>query len=149
MNAWEKFRAASPEDRRLLWEASSLLVAVRLGLMVLSYRTLRRLTRPSTPPPTPPGIATPNTPARIGWAISAMARRLPGKMTCLVQALVAERMLHRHGFHATLQIGVARAQMNKEITAHAWVECDGRIVVGETGDLEHYSVLGTPVGSGH
>ena len=49
---------------------------------------------------------------------------------CLPRALTACLLLWRGGVPATLQIGVKRYPFG----AHAWVECDGQTVIGDTRD---------------
>lgn len=49
---------------------------------------------------------------------------------CLPRALTACLLLWRGGVPATLHIGVKRYPFG----AHAWVECDGQTVIGDTPD---------------
>jgi hypothetical protein len=82
---------------------------------------------------------------RIGWAVLAVARRFPVGLTCLAEALAADAMLRGHGFAPRLRFGVRppRAEYAR-IEAHAWVECEERIVVGRLDDLAEYTVLAAP-----
>src|ERR1700681_1493212 len=107
MNTWRKLRALSFGEAFLLVEAGTLLLLVWVGLRVLPYRWLRRLHGDESAARNPSPAATSGTPARISWALRAMAARLPGKMTCLIQALAAQAMLRRRGFRSELRIGVA------------------------------------------
>jgi len=59
--------------------------------------------------------------------------------SCLTQALAAHLLLCRRGLTPQLHIGVAKDQRDRLI-AHAWVESEGRIVVGGT-DLQRYTPL--------
>jgi hypothetical protein len=43
------------------------------------------------------------------------------------------------GYPATLHIGVAKVEA-QGLEAHAWVECLGKVVVGEAG-VERYGIL--------
>jgi hypothetical protein len=126
-------------------EAASLLVIAWVGLRVLSYPTLRRLLdryarrAGASPDRTKPGLD------RIGWAVVAGARHLPLPMTCLVQTLAADAILRRRGFAARLRLGVRQPRDRSALlTAHAWVECEGAVVVGQLDDLAEYSVLAAP-----
>jgi hypothetical protein len=66
-------------------------------------------------------------------------------MTCLVQALAADGMLRRRGFASTLHIGVRLHRPGSTpLQAHAWVKCEGQIVVGALDDLGEYAVLALP-----
>ena len=156
-----KFLNLSTTDRRLLVSAAVLLGAVRLGLWVLPFQTMRRLltkmTRHATAQQACPSrtasiasIATevPNAttqqtrdylPDRIVWAVVVASRYVP-KSTCLTQALTAQVLLAQRGFPAQLHIGVAKQGEDKPLEAHAWVESEGRIVIGGSG-LGHYTRL--------
>jgi len=150
MPAWRSFVTASASDRRLLVEAAVLLALVRVGLQILAFPTLRgfldRVTsrRGGRVRPAAPGSAT--EPAnRVAWAVTAAARRVPGSMTCLSEALAAAAMLRRRGYAPHLRIGVQDpGNTSKPLEAHAWVECDGHVVVGELENLAAYVVLSAP-----
>ena len=45
-----------------------------------------------------------------------------------MKAQVGSAMLHRFGYAAEIKIGVLKKSSNLE--AHAWVECDGVVVMG-------------------
>ena len=60
----------------------------------------------------------------------AVLARLPGgrwRNTCLFRAATECWILRRHGFPAAVRIGVASAGSgaDRDILAHAWVECAG------------------------
>jgi hypothetical protein len=89
-------------------------------------KLLVRLTARRT---TPPG-GGPADEARIAWALAASRRYLPFPSNCLVQALVAHALLRRWGQPASVRLGVASAP---RFQAHAWVESQGRVIVGAPG----------------
>ena len=101
----------------------------RLGLWVVPFRALQRaaerLGRPLSGSVDPP----PGEADRIGWAVGSAARFVP-RASCLTQALAAKTLLARRGHPAEVRLGVARDERGRFL-AHAWVECYGRIVVGE------------------
>lgn len=74
---------------------------------------------------------------RIAWAVVNAGARVPGA-TCLERALAAQLLFGRRGYASSLQIGVAK---NDHVQAHAWVEYDGDVVVGDCPELEQYEVL--------
>lgn len=126
---WRRLRAflqLSGADRRGLVRALTMTAAVRLGLWVLPYRLVRRLSWRSALGEA--GSSSPETVAR--WTEMAAAV-VPGS-TCLVKALVGERLLRSVGVDARLRIGAARSPHN-EFEAHAWVEVGGRGVLGSDG----------------
>ena len=117
-------------NQLLLVQAGLVVVAVRLMLW-LPYRLWQgqlRLTertakgsRPRNAPPV----------EWIAWAVARTSRFVPGA-TCLTQALTTQWLLGAYGYSSTLRIGVSRNLAQME--AHAWVEHDGRVIIGGTGD---------------
>jgi hypothetical protein len=140
------FRALCADDRFLALEAAMLLVLLRIGLWTLSFATTRRvLNRYSSRNQAPVGPQVHQTVSRIAWAVSAVARRLPFRTTCLVEALAAEAMLRRRGFAPTLRIGVREPGFGQTpLDAHAWVECAGSVVIGRLANLADYAVFPVP-----
>jgi hypothetical protein len=126
MSALRKLFQLPAAERRLLLEATAVLIAVRLGLACATLPRLRRmLARVRVPGPRNPVPAQ-----RVAWAVVAATRHLPGQGdTCLARALTAEVLLRRHGHAAALRIGVARVG-GEGFAAHAWVETEGRILLG-------------------
>jgi Transglutaminase-like superfamily len=49
-------------------------------------------------------------------------------------------LLRRRGFVTDLRIGVMRGDSGR-LEAHAWVELDGRILIGQTPSLERFERL--------
>jgi hypothetical protein len=77
---------------------------------------------------------------RIAWGIAA-ARRVVPAATCLPQALAAEVLLAHNGHPAELRLGVLKTGTGS-IQAHAWVESEGRVVVGQLAEgLSRYTPL--------
>jgi len=75
----------------------------------------------------------------IARAVSRAARRVP-RATCLTQAIAASMMLGRRGVPATIRFGAAREPRGRFI-AHAWVECQGRIVIGGVTSPQRYAAF--------
>jgi hypothetical protein len=76
----------------------------------------------------------------IAWAVNAAAGRMPVETTCLPQALSTHLLLAAAGVESDLKIGVSRNDTGT-LVAHAWVERDRRVVVGNIPDLSSYSVF--------
>jgi hypothetical protein len=131
---WQKLRTLGAADRSLVIEAAMSLVCVSLGLRLLPFPILRTcLDRRSR------GIG--HSIDRITWSVKAAGRRLPGT-TCLAEALVVHSMLRRYGHAAELRLGVRDATFGKSpLDAHAWVECNGTVVIGTVDKLSDYAVL--------
>ncbi|MCA0302737.1 MAG: lasso peptide biosynthesis B2 protein [Proteobacteria bacterium] len=129
MKSLAKLLSLPAEDRRLLGRALATNVEARLALHVLSIDRLRAWA-------TRPGTATRDV-ERIVWAGRAAARRTPFA-TCLSSALALQRLLAAHGHDSELHIGVAGD--DGVFAAHAWLEREGRILIGED-DRARYTRL--------
>lgn len=116
------------QDRHLFVRSLLLLTIVRVGLWVLPFQTLRRLlARMSAVHAESPGQD--HMPLeRVAWAVREASRYVPAA-TCLTQALATQVLLSRRGLPVRFRIGVARGA-GGEFLAHAWVECQGTIVIG-------------------
>jgi hypothetical protein len=132
-HVYHRYRALGPADRGLVREAALLLVVARVGIAVLPVPHLRKLLDGKWGRPRAPV-------ERVGWAVTAAARRLPFRTTCLVDSLAADAMLRRRGYASEVRFGV-RVPDGNELAAHAWVEHDGKVVFGSIPDLAEYAVL--------
>ncbi len=131
-----KFLRLPVADRRLLMRSGVVLLLARLAVWLLPLRTARRfLARIARPHPAPTATAE-----RIGWAVSVASRLVPDA-TCLPQALAAEALLAQDKLPVVLRIGVVKTDKGR-IEGHAWVESDGRIIVG---DLDRRHAAYTPL----
>ena len=125
-------------DRLLLIKVGLLLGAIRLGLWMLPFKVLRDLLARAKAPGKERDRETASV-ERIISGIKLMSRYIPAA-NCLTQALTASMLLGRQGHHSCLRIGVLKSD-NGELKAHAWVETEGRIVIGKLADLSRYTVL--------
>ncbi len=123
-----KLLALAPADRRLLAAAAALLGMSSLGLGLLPVQRLRLLLRLAATR-LPGARRRADAPERVRWALAVVRRLLPGAR-CLAQALAAEALLAHGDFPARLRIGVPRAGRPRRLAAHAWLELDGKVVVG-------------------
>src|SRR5215207_9685772 len=96
----------SSSERWLLAQSGLLLLAVRLGLWVVGFRTVRSLLQRLRATPCRLPQYDPAAVGRIAWAVGRMSRYVP-VATCLTRALAAEALMRWHGLPATLRIGVA------------------------------------------
>lgn len=117
----------------LLFEALVLHAIVKTGLRLATCERLQTFLESA-----PALFATESRPLDIAHAVRAVSRRSGG--TCLADALVAYTMLNRRRRAPRLRIGVRR-DANQSIEGHAWVECDGAIVIGDVPELARYARL--------
>lgn len=115
-----------------------LIVLVRIGLSVFSLSRVRQgLRRAATWFPQG-ASSTPRYRMRAAWAAHAVGRRLLPERPCLTQALVLQYLLLRRGDDsAELHIGVTKSD-EEELQAHAWIERDGRVLIGGTNAPKKY-----------
>lgn len=117
-------------EQWLLLKTLLLVTAIRGGLFVLPYPTLRRIVARMMSRT----IAARNDRApveRIVWCVRVASRYVP-RATCLTQALSTQVLMARRRYQTELRIGVARDSKGA-FNAHAWLEHEGRIVIGELG----------------
>lgn len=70
--------------------------------------------------------------ALVATAVARAKRRASGA-TCLAQALTGWAMIKLRNQRATVKLGVNRNDAH-ELQAHAWLQCNGRRVIGDPGD---------------
>jgi len=132
-------------DKGLIVSALLTLGAVRVGLWVLPFKTLRVvLSRFENIKENRESCAL--SADRVVWAIKVSSFVVPAA-TCLVQALSAKLLLTRRGYRPVLRIGVAKSK-NGQLDAHAWLENEGQVVLGELRDRSRYSSL-PPIANPH
>jgi hypothetical protein len=132
----DKFLKLSLADKLLLFRCVLAVAAIRLGLLLFSYNTIRRWLAVS-PSPVPASDAVAK---RFGWGVETAGRLVPGA-TCLTQAFAGQVLLARAGYNSQMRIGVAE-DAKGEFIAHAWLISDGRVVVGGSSeDLQRYVSL--------
>jgi len=129
-----ELRRLTPAERRALLRAWALLL---LTPLLLRLRPLPRLLSSIRAE-----RGAPLDPERVAWLVSAAARYAPGA-GCLPVALVTASMLARQGTSATLRVGVARYAGH--LTAHAWLEHDGRPLLTAPGADAYAPILAVVV----
>ena len=136
----------SSRERRLLLGGAAMVACVRILLWILPFKRLvwivdRTALRSARVAP----VRLPeDTMATIVWGVTTAARYVP-RATCLAQALAAQWVFAWFGHPTLLRIGVAKGN-GKPLLAHAWLENEGRVVVGgESLEETEYAVLSPPV----
>ena len=138
MRRLRRFLFLPPAERGLLVRVAILLWAIRLGLWLLPFQSLRRLLARVGSVPLRWRNAGQLSPDRIAWMVAIASRCVP-QATCLTQALGAQLLLEREGYPARLHIGVAKGERG-QLQAHAWLEHDGQVIVGHQ-QIQRYTPL--------
>lgn len=129
----------SLSDQRLLITALALVVCVRLGLKLLPFRVLRGMVAKVTSRSVQPQPQDLQVVSKVASNVRRVSRYVPGA-SCLTQALATQVLLARRGQISNLRIGVTKAGEG-DFKAHAWVESDGKIIIGQVRNLRVYRVL--------
>lgn len=141
MELVRRFLACSRTEKQLFLQATVLLLSVRLGLVILPFRTLYGLIVRWSRPTTPGLRGHPSHRDQLIKALNRASHYLPGDGICLHQALVGQLLLGRNGFESHIQIGVKKGD-DGEFVAHAWLESHGEVVVGgPDAHIKEYSIL--------
>lgn len=138
LTALRKFVTRSRSERQVLVTVAVSLVVSRALLTTVgldrTHRVIDRLVR----------IFPPNTtmhdPERIPWAVNAVAECVPLYFSCLMRAIVGERLFAANGYRTELHLGVTK---DTGFEAHAWVERDGEVVVGDVDGHDRFQPLDT------
>jgi hypothetical protein len=141
MRRLRNFLGLSRAERRLTVKVAVLLGMVGLALRLLPFRTILNLLD-RTPRPTPlPQAVPPIVAEPITRAVVRAARYVLGSRPCLAQALTTQLLLRREGWPARVHVGVARGDRG-EVQAHAWVESEGKVVIGgSVSELAHFTPI--------
>jgi hypothetical protein len=111
----------------MIISAALLVPSIRLALWILPYRWIRSLLLQC-----PARLHTRQTPVDVRIVVRAVrgvSRMVPGA-TCLTQAIATRIMLSLIGMPSDLRLGVARSSETGRFEAHAWVDCEGRTIIG-------------------
>jgi hypothetical protein len=120
-------------ERRRLLRAAVAVVIVRLALLLLPFRWVRARADAGNAGLQQHGVVPAG---RWAWAVRVAARRIPGA-SCLTQALALQWLLARAGQSARIHVGVAKHGA-RGFEAHAWVESNGKILLGGDEPLDHF-----------
>lgn len=142
MSRLRKFLRLPYAQQWLLLKIVLLLALVRLGMQLLSFRTLRRVVDRLSKTSGRLQATDRSSVEEIVWAVELSGRYVPG--TCLTRALAGQILLARRGHPVLLHIGAVR-EVGEKFLAHAWRETGGQVVIGGH-ELERYTPLITVKG---
>ena len=133
------FLRLSPADRFLLIKSCILLGLIGLGVFLLPLKPILTQIDRLKPRKGLQNGREAIPAARISWAVSKAGRFIPWTK-CLAEALTVKALLAREGIASQLRIGVDKCGEN-QIKAHAWVESQGEVVIGNMPDLSRFKLL--------
>ena len=141
-NDLKRYKQLPGNRKLLLCEALFALIIARVAMAGLPFRRIAAWLG------TPGAETSATAPDRevllakeIGWAVGAVAQRVPWDSRCLAQALAATAMLRRRGLEGTVSFGAGRKNP-ADFHAHAWLRLGNFMVTGGPGH-EQFKTLTT------
>jgi len=122
------------EDKCIVVKSFFLLWIIRMMLWILPFSVIQKIMGRFT---AVSGESHSVPIEKLTWAVAVMSRYVP-KATCLTRALTAQIVLAGQNYNSNLKIGVSKN--NGEFEAHAWLEADDKIVLGES-EVEYIPIL--------
>ncbi|MFG6106850.1 lasso peptide biosynthesis B2 protein [Leptothoe sp. EHU-05/26/07-4] len=127
-------------ERRVLLYACLLLNGIRLALWLLPFNMVRQRISRLASVWVCHNLTSPVSVGKIVWSVDIASRYTPGGAMCLVRALTTQLLLTRYGYKHQLHIGVLKGE-NNSFAAHAWIEFQGRVIVGGLPNLSQFQKL--------
>jgi len=128
----------SASDWLVVIQAVGWFAVVEFGLRVLKLKTLLALLQSDTSAERQGCDMASSKSKRMGYCVELASRLHPIRPTCLKKALVLLALLARRGVKAQVIVGTAKS--NGKLNAHAWIEHEGRLILGGPAK-ERYSPL--------
>ena len=122
MSKINTFIHLSAARKILLIKSLCLIALIRLMLYLLPFSAVRKFSARIS------GQKGNGDLVDLVWAVNVAGEYVP-RSTCLSKAMAAQILLSRHNYPSQLKIGVIKED---EFEAHAWVEVDDEVVVGES-----------------
>jgi hypothetical protein len=130
----------SQQERRVLFYAVFLLNGLRLALWLFPFKAIRQQLVKLPAVWVDKKLIESVSVEHIVWAVGVASSYTPGRAMCLVQALTTQQLLVRYGYAHQLHIGVAKSAADT-LNAHAWIEYQGRVIIGGLGNLSQFKPL--------
>ena len=137
MRLLNKFFSLPKTHQKLLFKAFSLVVLIRIGLWIFPFKLIQKIVNFI---PISSNQLKKYSKNDIVWAIETASNYVVGTKLCLVKSLAAQVLLIRNNYKSNIQFGVTK-DVKEKLEAHAWVECDKKIVIGKTNDFSRYTPL--------
>jgi hypothetical protein len=133
-----RFLQSPARERWLFLRAALVLAAVRVAVWLLPLKTTLRLISRVRDRRGPFQVDEPRV-HELTQAVRRAGRVIP-KANCLPQALAGQILLGRGGHESEVRIGVCQ-DPERGFEAHAWLEHQGEVVLGELPDMARFSPM--------
>lgn len=135
---WFKWQNLSGYAKLSFLHAAGTLLLVKTGLTVLPFQTFRRLFHWITDTKTIQEMSSIKIEETVK-AVNMAANVLPFELLCLPRALATKYLLRKVP-SLSLEIGI-EINPHKAFEAHAWVEKEGKIIIGDWSGSVSYQRL--------
>ena len=133
---WSKLIGAARLPGARKWLLGEALVALLIARAAIAFLRFRRIAKwlGTANSESPASATTEETSIaqEVGWAVGAVARRVPWDSRCFAQALAATWMLRRRGLEGTVSFGASPGGAGG-FDAHAWLRFGPCMVTGGPG----------------
>ena len=125
-----RWRQLSGDEKIVFLKAVACLLAVKIGLTILPFSIFRKIFHWFCKSDISVMCDVPQQQIeRTVWAVDTAANLLPIHLLCLPRALATKYLLRKIP-SLTLEIGV-EINPSKAFEAHAWVERNGSVIIGD------------------
>lgn len=126
------FMSHSRQQRGLIAEAMLLTWLARLAVRLIPFSWIVRWIEHKASSHQSAKIPEPALIYSLRRAVKTASRNALWKSVCMQQSLAMYSMLSRRGYGSTLRMG-AKINPEGKIEAHAWLESNGQVILGEDG----------------
>ena len=134
------FSSLSWINKKLILEVLLYSAIARFVILIIPFRKYRKyLGRHNEETPLESDKEEHKTIKQVQWAITGVCSHTPWESKCLVQAIIAQKILKKRNIHSTLYLGVNKDRSNK-ILAHAWLRSGLIFVTGGYNKNEYVEV---------
>lgn len=133
-----RWRQLDFEEKVLFFKAICTLLLIKVGLLFLPFSSFRKVYNWFARTTTKEEVSSRQI-ERTVWAVRSVADHLPVELLCLPRALATKYLL-RQVPALTLEIGVDMTAA-KVLEAHAWVEKNGSVLIGDWPETVSYQRL--------
>jgi len=129
MNPIKRFLKLNTSEKFILIKAFFLLLTARIMLWILPFSVIKKIIKKITVINQENDANSKISIETLTWAIRVMSIYTP-KATCLTRAIAGQILLSRYNYSSNIKIGVYKNE--EEFEAHAWLEADDGIILGES-----------------
>lgn len=135
-NWWSKIRQLPTADLLLLARGGVCVFLIKVGLKALKFSWFKHVFNFFLKTKTTKNHSE-DWAKKVVWSVQTVAHVFPFSVVCLPQALAVKYLL-RHDHRYLLKIGVST--QNQSFSAHAWVEKDGILIIGDTPQTQYVPI---------